>query len=107
MDQTILQKRIEKKAKVRFEKEFHAAVKAIRDNQILVSLTIGKLELGSGAGYCPATTLFTSADRALIRKETNFDELEKRLIDKYSEEETDNLLRTIAQVVDFIQENQT
>ena len=103
MEKTALENRIEQRATARFEKDVEQALVIACKSPVLARLRVGKLNLVSEYGHCPSTDLFHKGDRTLLRKETNIRDIRAELIQKYIQEETDELLANVALLAEFLQ----
>lgn len=92
MEKTIIEKRIEEKAKDRFEKDLINAEQILKNHPILSSLKIGELKLVSVNSCNYSKEFFNRCHTELLEEKTNFNKIKENLIQKYIKEETDNLL---------------
>ena len=89
---SLLEKRIESKAKERFDKEFKQLVESICKNKIGKLLKIGEKNLANDLGFSASTILNASYPDMVMDRVTNIDTIRGRLMEEYIKEETDNIL---------------
>lgn len=95
MDKTFLEKRIEKRAIKRFDEEYKQFITLLRKNNIADEIKINingdlipLVNFGSNYGVFNNEELNTER----TKKHTNLEYVKKTLIDRYIQEETDNVL---------------
>ncbi len=99
----ILEKRIESKAKERFDKEFKQLVESITKNKIGYLLKIGDKPLANSYGFSGSTILNASCPDKVMDGITNIDTIRDRLMKEYIKEETDNILSKLNILSDYLE----
>lgn len=105
MEKSFLEKRIEEKAKKRFDNLYDRAMKVMQENEILLELKIESMRLVSENHYTGNIDLFSKYKNKLLSEKTNFEEIKKKLIKKYIAEETDNLMKRLEDINCFFENN--
>lgn len=122
MERSVLETRIEQKAKARFEKEYDEFLKFCLNNKIARRLQIKNTSLnqtGLGDNDSPNVLthnlpLFAMGDNYAIlngrinvidryKRLTNFEDVANGLVQEYIKEETENLLSKIDTLKDFFE----
>lgn len=113
MEKTFLEKRIEEKAKARFEKEYREfarlAFKNPIFNKIILKTAKGGVQLfkESTGGIDVLFSEYSYSDGIkTVSDNTNFYELKKVLIDQFIKEETDSFMARINSFEDYFNQNQ-
>ena len=100
----ILEKRIESKAKERFDKEFKNLVESICKNKIGKLLKIGDNSLAD-YGFSGSTILNASYPDRVMDGITNIDTIRDRLMKEFIKEETDDILSKL-NILSYYLENE-
>lgn len=98
-----IEKNITKKAEKRFRDSLRECYKILQSNDILKSIQIGEFFLTSESGYNSRTDLFVGNNQKLLYEKTNLEDLKKMLIEKYEQEETDELFKKLETIKEFLE----
>ena len=103
---SLLEKRIESKAKERFDKEFMQLVESITKNKIGQLLKIGEKNLANNLGFSASTILNASYPDKVMDGITNIDTIRDILMKEYIKEETDSILSKLDILSDYLESAQ-